>query len=503
MSQTKLLGKLLSWLISVAALGFYSPIYAHHKPGADSAVVKITVGTTIVTLNSLTSDPTYGKLNCRLLDSIKRNYVCNLPAKTTDGITFRVPNGVQPAGTLQFEITRTVAAVDSAGNALGAEFVAICNAAVLNGPCDNTMQYKFQNSTIKKVGGTAGTKQDVRLEMGFTMGVLPTASLLDIGRAHGFESRGQYVPPSLTTSVVGNTHNAVASFIYVQSSATCGTTEATTPEPFSITGCTARATIPCSSPLTSTTTGVTCTSTGGAYEVKSTTSKSITSAGNIKLVDSIQKTCGALFGGGKTCRAIERGEATLTYGLKNLNDKVNITASGAGHSGPIQQVLALSAAEGVKCSLHNSTGGTNINPNSQGQFQIRVFGAADFDTNTIDLETTGISLPGGVVIPARGIRYNQTFANPETGVADEFSDATVVYNSSDLGAPGTGISCEALAGQEVTLVQQQVADVTVSGTILVQDHRPKPQTVGTFDNEPVTVLTSCEIPVTIGPCNPK
>ncbi|HZM37011.1 MAG TPA: hypothetical protein VFC18_21310 [Burkholderiales bacterium] len=465
--------------------------------------MKITVGTTTVTLDTHTANATYGMLNCREVDSVKRNYVCNLPATTSGGIPFRVPAGVQPAGTLQFEITRTVAATVS-GTALGAEFVAICNAAVLNGPCDNTIQYKFQNSTIKKVGGTNGVKQDVKLEMGFTMGVLPTASVSDLGRAHGFESRGQYVPPTLTTSVVGNTHNAVASFIYVQSSATCGTTDAPTPEPFSIAGCTARATIPCSSPLTSTTTGVTCTSTGGTYQVKSLTSKSITSAGNIKLVDSIQKTCGALFGGGKTCRAIERGEATLTYGLKNLNDKVNITASGAGHSGPFQNVLALSEAEGVRCYLHNSTGGTTINPNSQGQFQIRVLGSANFDTNTMDFTTTALSLPGGNLIPARSIRYNETFTDPETGVADEFFDATVVYDSSNLAPPapdGGGISCADFSGQEITLVQQQVADVTVSGTVLVQDHRPKPRTVATFENEPVTLLTSCEVPVTVGPCN--
>ena len=494
MSRAKVFGKLIG--VVVFCVG-YSPTHAHHRPGVESARVVITIPSTGASVTLTHNDPDPNKrLTCAVPDPLTRNAVCNMPATTTGPHPFRIPAGaLRTDGTLQFEITRTV----TSGN-LGAEFVAICNASVLNGPCANTIQYKFQNSTIKKVSGANGTRQEIKLEMGFTMGVLPTASVSDLGRAHGFESRGQYVAPTLTTSVVGNNHSAAASFIYVQSSATCGTTDAATPEPFSISGCTARGVIPCSSPLTSSTTGVTCTSTSGAYEVKSTTSKAITSAGNVKLIDGIQKTCTALFGAGKTCRAIERGEATLTYGLKNLNDKVNITASGAGHSGPFQDVLALSAAEDVKCGLHNSTGGTNINPNSNGQFQIRVFGSANFDTNTMELATTAISLPGGNLIPARDIRYNETFQNPETGVADEFFDATVVYNADELAVPG-GITCLELGQQEITLVQQQWADVKVSGTVLVQDHRPKPRTGATFNNEPVTVLTSCEIPVTVGPCN--
>jgi hypothetical protein len=222
---------------------------------------------------------------------------------------------------------------------------------------------------------------------------------------------------------------------------------------------------------------------------------SISVAGKIDLLDNVQRTCASLFGAEATCQAIERGTATLTFGLRRINDKVNITASGLGQSG-LSSVLALnSAAEDAKCALHNSHGGTVVNSSSDGHFMVKVFGSAQFDTNSLDAATTWLSLPGGSLIPASQILYNQTFADPETGVHDQFIDAFVKYSSRQL-APN-GITCEAFGGQSLTLVQQAVADLTVSGTTVVEGQDPEDFTVT------AAALTSCEIAAVVFPCQGK
>src|SRR5262245_1542573 len=134
--------------LSIALLSLATPLYAHHIPGPVSAVVTLSIPGCADPACSvtLTTSSTPG-LNCRE-DALTRNVTCNLPAG------FRFPavtlGGPPPAGQPQFLLTRTVAATDAAGNALGAEFVAICG-AVSGGACDNTVQYKFQSSTIQKV----------------------------------------------------------------------------------------------------------------------------------------------------------------------------------------------------------------------------------------------------------------------------------------------------------------------------------------------------------------
>ena len=395
--------------------------------------------------------------------------------------------------------------------AKGAEFVALCN-AVNGGPCDNTIQYKFTNSTIRKIAGLGTTTQQVRLDFGFTMGLLPNQSLnpvtLDpaVGRAHGFSSRGTEVPSGALTAL-GNTHSAAASFTYALSNSQCGTTSAASPEPFNIAGCTASRVIPCLSPATDPNKGVTCSSTGGAYSVNSsslTSWNSITVAGNMSLQDNVQRTCGNLFtSGNPTCRAIERGTATLTYGLRRLNDKVNITSSSVATSGLNEDVLAVSAGENLQCNLHESGGGVSINPNDQGQFKISVFGDAFIPTSTMDATKTFLSLPGGTPIPALEIRYNQNFKDPETNVPDEFFDAWVVFDSAAL-APA-GITCAAFPGQTITLVLQSEADVLISGsTIVAGSEQGKKGVVnfGDFTNKPkFDTPVSCEIPAIVGPCN--
>ena len=504
MQQSKRFGK----LIAVVALGFlYSPVYSHHVPGPTSASVVISIpGTaTSVTLSTGAADANF-RLTCTELTTTTRNVTCNLPATQTIGglvHPFRIPAGPVVAGTLQFEITRTVPGTP----AKGAEFVALCN-AVSGGPCDNTIQYKFVNSTIKKVGGSGTTAQQVQLDFGFTMGLLPNQSLNSgtiespgVGRTHGFTSSGMNVQASGLTAF-GNTSFAAASFTYVLSNAQCGTTNALSPEPFSIAGCTKTLPIPCKTGIG----GVTCSASGGSYTVNSTTLTShnaIAVGGAITLLDNTQRLCTdlAMFGAGKTCRAIERGNATVRYGLTRINDKVNISASGEGSSGLVQDVVTAAAAENGKCGLHESGGGVNVNPNAGGQFQVRMFGSAEINTNTTHPTTTFLSLPGGKKIQANDIRYNFNFEDPETGVRDEFFDVWVVYNSSEL---QPDVTCEAMAGQTITLVQEAVADVTVPyQTVVAGEQRgPTPDTQ-TFppliSTQPAVV--KCQIQAIVGPCN--
>jgi hypothetical protein len=419
---------------------------------------------------------------------------CNLPQG------FRIP-AAPILGQPQFELTRTVATTDPT---LGAEFVAICG-AVGGGACDNTVQYKFQSSTIRKVAGSGITTQQVRLDMGFTMGLLPDASLntatLDptVGRAHGFASRGTFVPAGALTAL-GNTHSAAASFTYALSSSTCGNTSAASPEPFGIPGCTATLAIPCASPLTNTNTGVTCSPTGASYSVNNsilTSWNAISVAGRLDLRDAIQRTCGNLFTqGNPTCRAVERGTATLTYGLRRINDRVNITASGVGSSGLIEDVSVLSAAESLQCGLHEANSGTTINPNDNGNFKIDVLGSSAIDTNTMLAGTTFIGLPGGALVQADDIRYNQNFND------DGIPDAWVIFDASEL-APVAGITCAAFGGQTITLVLQSDADVTVTGTTVVagkQQGKKGSQNFGDFTTTKRAVV-SCEIQARVGPCN--
>jgi hypothetical protein len=384
--------------------------------------------------------------------------------------------------------------------------VALCN-AVNGGACDNTIQYKFQNSTIRKSAGSGTTTQQVRIDMGFTMGLLPDASLnsstLDatVGRAHGFSSKGTFVPSGALTAF-GNTSSAAASFTYVMSSGNCGTTDASSPEPFAISGCTAKMAIPCSSPTPLSTNGVSCNSNALGYEVKSTTLTSwngISVAGSLTLLDSVQRLCTNLFGQNKTCRAIERGEATVTYGLRRINDRVNITASGEGHSGPVDQVLTVAASENTRCRLHESAGGTVVNPNDNGQFKVEVYGSTALDTFTLDPSRTFIGLPGGTLMQAVGINYGQDFD------ADGFPDAWVVYDNSSL-ATATGITCEAFSGQTITLVQESGGVVTVSGsTVVAGSGKGKSGKGGTKDFGDFTTTNPaqlfCEIPAIVGPCN--
>jgi hypothetical protein len=337
--------------------------------------------------------------------------------------------------------------------------------------------------------------------MGFTLGLVPDASLntstLDptVGRAHGFASRGTFVPAG-ALAALGNTHSAAAAFTYVLSSAACGVGEIG-PDPFSIPGCTATLSVPCASPLTNVNTGVTCSPTGASYEVRSSTLSSwnaISVAGRLDLRDPVQRTCGNLFpaveGLAPTCRAIERGGATLSYGLRRINDRVNITASGVGASGLIEDITALSAAEGLQCALHESAGGTRINPNSNGHFKVDVLGSANIDTNTMLAATTFIGLPGGDLVQADDIRYNRKLNK------DGFFDAWVVFDSSNL-APA-GITCEAFGGETITLILQSAADVTVSGSKVVAGEGE--QSHGDFTATRPAVV-SCEIPATVGPCN--
>lgn len=482
--------------LSIALSLLAAPIYAHHVPGSSSAVVTVSIPGCANPACSVTVTTANG-LNCRE-DANTRNVTCNLPAP------FRIP-ATAISGQPQFDLSRTVAATDPAGNALGAEFIAICN-AVLGGACDNTIQYKFQNSTIRKIAGSGFTTQRVQIDMGFTMGLLPDQSLNStsttdptIGRAHGFSSKGTFVPAG-TLVALGNTHSASASFTYVQSSGTCGSVS----EPFATSGCTATMAIPCSTPATDSNKGVTCTSTGGSYEVKSSTLASwnaISVAGGLNLLDGVQRLCTNLFGNNKTCQAVERGTATLTYGLRRINDRVNITASGEGTSGLASSALTEQAAEGAKCSLHESNGGTTINPNDNGQFKVQFFGDSAIDTSTADLATTFLSLPGGALIQAKDIRYNLTLSDPETGIADEFFDAWVIYDSSDLQA--AGITCQDLAGQSITLIQQSVADVTVSGSTVVAGFLPGRRQATSFGDFTTTTPAQvvCEIPAIVGPCN--
>jgi hypothetical protein len=482
--------------LSIALASLAAPLYAHHVPGPASATVVVSIPgcTDAACTVALT---TSNGLNCREATDGTRNVTCNLPQP------FRIP-AAPIAGQPQFELTRTVAATDAAGRALGAEFVAICG-AVGGGACDNTVQYKFQSSTIRKIAGLGTTTQQVRLDMGFTMGLLPDASLnlitLDptVGRAHGFSSRGTFVPAGSLTAF-GNTHSAAASFTYTLANNTCGNTDAMSPEPFGIAGCTATLAIPCASPLTNTNTGVTCSSTGSSYEVKNsflTSWNAISVAGRLDLRDGVQRTCGNLFPtGNPSCRAIERGNATLTYGLRRINDRVNITASGVGSSGLIEDVSVLSAAESLQCGLHESAGGTTINPNDNGNFKMDILGSAAIDTNTMLPATTFIGLPGGTLVQADDIRYNQNFDS------DGFPDAWAIFDSSKLG-PVAGITCAAFGGQTITLILQSVADVTVSGTIVVADQlkgKKQPRSFGNFTTTK-RAPASCEIQATVGPCN--
>jgi hypothetical protein len=244
-------------------------------------------------------------------------------------------------------------------------------------------------------------------------------------------------------------------------------------------------------------TGVTCSPTGASYEVKSSTLSSwnaISVAGRLDLRDPVQRTCGGLFpesDGPPTCRAIERGNATLAYGLRRINDRVNITASGVGASGLIEDVAVLSAAEGLQCDLHESNGGTRINPNSNGHFKVGVFGSASVDTNTMLPATTFIGLPGGDLVQADDIRYNKKLNK------DGFFDAWVVFDSSHLS--DAGISCEAFGGETITLILQTAADVTVSGIKVVAGQQGE-QAHGNFTTTKRSVV-SCEIPAIVGPCN--
>jgi hypothetical protein len=480
--------------LSIALLSLATPLYAHHVPGPSSAVVNVSIpGCTAAACNVTLT--TGDGLNCRESTDGTRNVTCNLPQG------FRIP-AAPILGQPQFELTRTVATTDPT---LGAEFVAICG-AVGGGACDNTVQYKFQSSTIRKIAGLGTTTQQVQIQMGFTMGLLPDASLntvtLDptVGRAHGFASRGTFVPAAPALAALGNTHSAAASFTYALSNNTCGNTSASSPEPFSISGCTATLAIPCASPLTNVNTGVACSPTGASYEVKSSTLSSwnaISVAGRLDLRDSVQRTCGNLFPqGNSTCRAIERGGATLTYGLRRINDRVNITASGVGSSGLIEDVSVLSAAEGLQCGLHEANAGTTINPNDNGNFKIDVLGSASITTSSMLAGTTFIGLPGGSLVQADDIRYNQNFND------DGFFDAWVVFDASQL-APVAGITCAEFGGQTITLILQSEADVTVTTTTVVagkQQGKKGSQNFGDFTTTKRAVV-SCEIPARVGPCN--
>lgn len=485
--------------LSIALSLLAAPIYAHHVPGPDSASVEVTVlGCNLATNPSCqVTLTTANGLNCRESTDGKRNVTCNLP----QGL--RVP-AAPVAGQPQFEFTRTTLLSDPT---LGAEFVALCNAVSLDGPCDNTTQYRFQNSTIRKVSPTTTTAQKVQMKMGFTLGLLnnnlndSTPLSATSGFAHVFSSRGNFVNgASSFQAALNNTHSAAASFTYVLSSATCGTTSADSPEPFDNSACYSEVVIPCVAPSTDPNKGVTCGATQGDYVVKSSTLtswNSITIGGKIDLQDLVQRTCSSLFNGNPTCRTIERGSATLTYGFVRQNDRVNITSSGVGATSTAPGATVVSNAEGLQCGLHESGGGTTVNPNDQGNFKVRCFGSAAIDTNTMIPTTTFFGLPGGTLIQATDIRYNQSYADSD-GVIDEFPDVSVVFDSSDLAA--AGITCAAYGGENMTFVLQSVADVTVSVTTIVQGKQKKAANFGSSTTTQ-SATVSGEIPAIVGPCN--
>jgi len=499
MPQSKRFGK----LIAVVALGFfYAPAYAHHVPGASSAVAEISVvGCTAPSCKVILTTATTPGLKCST-DATTRNVTCNLPQGFTIPATLVSGQG-------QFQFTRTTSLTDTT---LGAEFVATCNAASSTSPCNNLTSLSFRNTTIKKLSATTTAAQKVEVKLGFTLGLLPDATLNDSvldatkGFAHLFSSRGTFVPASGFTAL-NNTHAAQYSFTYVLSNATCGTTTASTPEPFNIAGCTATRAVPCVGPATNSLNGVTCSTTGGDFLLKSSTSNAITTPGKFDLQDLTQRTCGNLFtSGNPTCRAIERQSATVSYGFVRQNDRVNITGSAVGASGQIPDVVRLSNGEALECSLHESGGGTGINPNDNGQFKVKLFGSSliDLNTNVTLAQNTKFGLPGGEFLTAKDIRYNQLFDDPETGVPDQFFDVWAIFDASELQTVGN-ISCALYKGQTLTFMLQSQANVTASGTINVAG-KPKGQSTGeqsfgSFSGaEPG--LVSCEIPATVGPCNP-
>jgi len=441
---------------------------------------------------------------------------CNLPE------TVLIP-ATAVAGFGQFRITRT-----SPLTGKGGEFVALCNATSASSPCNNLTQYKFQYTTIQRMDfnlGVSVANATVQIKMGYTLGLLPDATLNDTvldatkGFAHTFSSRGSFVNGSNSLSgAVNNVHNAEYSFTYVLGSGTCGTAT----EPFNTAGCTASKRIKCKLPAPSA--SVICetdpadTDPRAQYTVTSTATSlnSVTPAGALQLEDPIQRTCGNLFPtiGNPTCRAVERGTGTLKYSLTRRLDKVNITASAVGASGSLPNILAVSAGENLKCFLHES-GGT-LNPNDKGKFQLRVFGSAEISTNSMDAATTFFGIPGNpeedpnnptpspVLIAAEQIRYNNFFADPATGVIDEFPDAWVVFDAERLATLG-GITCSPeLAQQLNTFVMQSTADVTVSGIIQVEGKpkpNPKPSAGTPFNLLMPDRSVSCEIQAVVGPCN--
>lgn len=485
--------------LSIAFLLFAAPVHAQllHVPGAGSAVLEISVPNCGA---ACTQVLTQGSgLTCSIIDNTSRNVICTLPVGHTTP---------QVSGQPRFQFTGWP------DTTTPARFVAICNAGGNPTACSSTTTLSFQNSSIKKLSATTSTAEKVQLKFGFTQGLLPDSfndQILDAtsGYAHTFSSRGSFTTATGAVAA-NNTHGVQYSYTYVLSSSQCGTGSDPTPNPFSstlINTCTRTKAVPCATPLSNTTAGVTCNSVGGEYINKSTFSNVITPSAKFDLKDLVQRTCTdpLLFGstGNPTCRAIVRQNATLTYGLLRLNDRVNITTSAEGAIAPIAQAVALSEAEGLRCQLHESGGGTSVNPNDNGQFKVRVFGSAAIDTNTMLAATTKFGFGEGNSITAKEIRYNETFPDPVTGVTDQFFDATVVFDSEDLN--GAGITCLAYGGQTLTFLLETVADLKISYEILVsgkQKGKDKgPKSFGTFTDLVPDASISCEIPATVGPCN--
>lgn len=517
-------------LIPVVVLGFlYSPVYAHHVSGPTSAVVEVIVPSCVATHAACRQVFSVAQqtLTCSVPDA-QRNVTCNLPATVTIPAT-------KIDGHAQFQITRTALLTGKGG-----EFRALCNATSSTGPCNNLTQYKFQNTTIKRVDNNspavAAANTQVQVSMGYTLGLLLDATLNDAaldsdkGFAHTFTSKGKFTHGTNAFGVAtNNAHGAQYSFTYVRMDGSCGSAT----EPFNTAGCTAERRIQCKGP---TAVGVVCDT--GAVPAGSnpdaitpraqyTVPPTATSSGanyiagglgsSLTLEDSDQKKCGAMFPtvGNPVCRAVERAEAKITYALTRPLDKVDITLSGTGSSGSFRNVRTASTGENLKC-LFNESGGS-LNPNDKGQFKIRVYGSADLFTNTMNADETFFGISGNpeeplnpepsqaYLIKADSIQYNHFFGDPATGVIDEHPDAFIVFDADKLDTLA-GITCSAeMAGKENTFVLKSQATVHVSGSFTVSDKpsKNKPFTAGfVVDENVIDTPVSCEVSAVVGPCNP-
>ena len=539
MPQITRFGKRLSLLVSVAVLGlFYSPIYAHHVPGATSAVMVISVPSCSETnppnpACTRIATTANGLLSCTT-DSLTKNVTCMLPHG------FKVPATVV-TGQPQFEFTTNFPVLDTTK---GAGFLAECNAS--GGICNATTKLSFRNSGIKRLAGGNSTQtvQTVKIVMGFTMGLLPDSandSILDptAGFAHWFSSRGTM--QGARNPALDNAHSVKYSFTYVKSDSQCGTTTTSTPEPFSLTSClpttaqpdlnaancvtsttnllntcTKTKTVTCSSPSTNSVQGITCNTGGvpgpiGSQIVK--TSNTFPPTASYMLQDLVQRTCTdpLMFGatGNPQCRAIVRQNATVTYGFKVVNEMVNVTQTAGGGLGEIKQIVFDQESDSLKCDLHNSEGGLRIDPNTQGSFQIDVLGGP-VDTSSMVEATTffgfsggtftplpdGTFAPGGGLIPAQRIRHGFDFNE------DGIPDVKVDFDAGDLNT--AGITCALYGGQSPTFILKSQGNVEKTFTIIVSG-KGTGQNKGQVDHGTFTdtknIPLSCEFAALVKPCD--